>query len=275
MSAAFWPVVVVGFFLIWIALVAVDLQVPASLAKWYKEPGNSIRALTWVGSLFIVLLTLTSDPNSFLGSLRTDAITLAVTVIVIEELGRYRADLEERERIVRQMASRGSDFALDALGQIVEKGWDKDGTLCERNFRDANLPGAKLKYAKLTRVDFGYANLINADLWETDLQGATLVGANLQGATLVGANLQGAILVNADLTNASLVNADLTNAILVNADLTNADLWYTNLTSATLEGANLTGAKYTLKTLWSEDFDPKAAGAILVEWHSVYGWIHI
>ena len=296
MSSVFWPIVVVGAFLVWIVLVAVDLKVPAFLAKWYKEPGNSIRALTWVGSLFIVLLTLTSDPNSFLGSLRTDAITVAVTVIVIEELGRYRIELEEKERIIRQMASRGNDFALDALGQVVENGWDKDGSLCERNLRNANLAGANLKYANLISVNIGYANLINADLWETDLAGANLMGANLQGANLVGANLQGAILVGANLTNAILVNADLTNAILVNADLINADLWYTNLTnailvgaylidadlghasltSATLDGADLSGARYTAETLWPEGFDPKAAGAILVGLDSISkGWIRI
>jgi hypothetical protein len=49
----------------------------------------------------------------------------------------------------------------------------------------------------------------------------------------------------------------------------NADLRGANLSGsasmADLSRATLTGAKYTSKTEWPPDFDPEAAGAVLVE----------
>ena len=266
MSAAFWPVVVVGALFVWIVYVAVDLEVPAFLAKWYREPGNSFRALTWVGSLFIVLITLASPADSLLGNLRTDAITVAATVIVIEELGRYRARLEEKERLIRQMASHSNDFALEAVRQIVENGWDRDGSLCRRYFSGANLERVNLYKANLERTNFQFANLRNSQLRKANLESAVLQFANLQKSFLREANLKGAYLNSTDLTG-----ADFRGASLQAADLNGA-----NLTGADLEGVNLEVARYTVRTIWPDGFDYESAGAILVEWDNLKReWVRV
>ncbi len=57
-----------------------------------------------------------------------------------------------------------------------------------------------------------------------DYRGADLIGARLKGADLRGANLRGAYLIGADLRGADLRMADLTGADLRDADLRGADL---------------------------------------------------
>ena len=286
MDAAFWPVVVIGAFFVWVIYVAVDLEVPAFLAKWYREPGNSVRAMTWVGSLFIVLITFASSEEGVLGSLRTDAITIAVTVIVIEELGRYRAALEEKERIIRQMASHSNDFALDAVKQVRENGWHEDGSLWGKDLAGANLQGAdlhlcnlrgvkladanlqkvKLAGTSLQEASFRWANLQGADLMFANLQRADLMFANLQEANVQGINLQEAKLAISTLEEANFEYASLQKANLDSSVLRKANLADANLLEADLTNADLRETKYSAGTRWPEGFDPKAAGAILVHW---------
>nr|HET6901496.1 pentapeptide repeat-containing protein [Ktedonobacteraceae bacterium] len=57
-----------------------------------------------------------------------------------------------------------------------------------------------------------------------DYRGADLIGAKLKGADLRGANLRGAYLIGADLRGADLRMADLTGADFRDADLRGADL---------------------------------------------------
>jgi len=99
---------------------------------------------------------------------------------------------------------------------------------------DADLTGANLWDANLTRADLTGANLTDADLTRADLTGANLWDANLTRANLTRANLTGANLTDADLTGANLWDANLTDA-----DLTGANLWDANLTDADLTGARL------------------------------------
>ena len=56
---------------------------------------------------------------------------------------------------------------------------------------DANLGGADLCGAYLSRADLRGANLCGADLRDADLRGANLSGADLRGANLCGADLGG------------------------------------------------------------------------------------
>ena len=69
----------------------------------------------------------------------------------------------------------------------------------------------------------------------------------------------------AGLREADLRGADLHNANLKGADLFVADLFGTDLWGADLRGADLRLARYNADTKWPEGFDPKAAGAWLVE----------
>src|SRR5947209_16666923 len=57
-----------------------------------------------------------------------------------------------------------------------------------------------------------------------DYRGADLIGARLKGADLRGANLRGTYLIGADLRGADLRMADLTGADFRDADLRGADL---------------------------------------------------
>ncbi|MES2788167.1 MAG: pentapeptide repeat-containing protein, partial [Planctomycetota bacterium] len=79
------------------------------------------------------------------------------------------------------------------------------------NLTGANLTGADLYGANLTR-----ANLTGADLYGANLTGANLTGADLYGANLTGANLTGADLYGANLYGANLtaIKNDLIAAIL-------------------------------------------------------------
>jgi hypothetical protein len=99
----------------------------------------------------------------------------------------------------------------------------------ERVFHGAQLAGANLKWADLTRATLYGANLSNADL-----RGATLLAANLGGTELRGANL-----TEANLFDANLFEADLELADLTGADLFGADLTCTRLHQASLGGVNL------------------------------------
>jgi uncharacterized protein YjbI with pentapeptide repeats len=109
--------------------------------------------------------------------------------------------------------------------------------LCGANLTKADLDGASLNGANLTKADLHEASLMKANLTKADL---TL--ANLREAILIEANLTMANLREADLHEASLMKANLTNAFLDGASLNGANLREAKLTEADLEGASLNGA---------------------------------
>ena len=71
---------------------------------------------------------------------------------------------------------------------------------------------------------------------------------------LAGRDLSGLYLANSDLRRANLQGADLRESDLSGADLSGADLYE----------ADLRQAKYTILTTWPDNFEPKSAGASLV-----------
>ncbi len=73
-----------------------------------------------------------------------------------------------------------------------------------------------LRTSELVRVEVPHK--------KKDYRGADLIGAKLKGADLRGANLRGAYLIRADLRGADLRRADLTGADLRDTDLRGADL---------------------------------------------------
>jgi hypothetical protein len=103
------------------------------------------------------------------------------------------------------------------------------------------------------------------DVNPSALQSFDLQGALLRDVFWRGVDLRHVDLFGADLQKASLRNADLRNAVLMEADLRGAVLGGAILEGANLRNANLTGTKYDKRTLWPENFDPKASGAIEVE----------
>ena len=109
----------------------------------------------------------------------------------------------------------------------------------------ANLFGAYLSGASLSRADLSGANLSEANLFGAYLSGADLSEANLSGANLSGAYLSGASLSRANLSGANLSEANLFGAYLSRADLSGANLSGANLFGAYLSEANLFGEKLT------------------------------
>ena len=146
---------------------------------------------------------------------------------------------------------RGADFVNVSLYRA---------TLNRANLREARLLGAILAGATLDGADLQDANLSGALV-----EGATLDGANLQNAVLSNANLIGATLDHANLQGAHLDGAGFQQASLVGAKLQGASFAGENLYDAHLYGAQLQNAQADSKTTWPKDFDPDAAGVVLID----------
>ena len=80
-----------------------------------------------------------------------------------------------------------------------------------------------VKWALKSRANLSGADLSGADLSRADLRGADLSGADLRSADLRGADLSRADLRGADLRSADLSRADLSRADLRGADLSRAN----------------------------------------------------
>ena len=128
--------------LVWVALVWAesDFRPAQAVRNWLKEPGQPVRLATWVIAIVVVALTLVSPTDTLLGSLRTDAISTAFAVIVINELGIYRAALQEKRSIIEQMGSPVNDAALEAVRLARKNGWLDDGSLKGANL---NVPTSR------------------------------------------------------------------------------------------------------------------------------------
>lgn len=203
--------------------------------------------------------------EDFYANAAAELASVAITVLIIDRLNHWRLQKYEKERIIRQMASRSNDFALDAVRSAHDHGWLYDGSLFGAQLNYANLRGAPFGDARLRSAHMFGANLEGAELWKAYLERAFLEGANLGNAIISLANLKDSVLLGANLENADLWLAHLEGASLRGANLEGAYLLQANLKAARLEGANLKGALYDQFTIWPEDFDPAASGAIFVE----------
>jgi uncharacterized protein YjbI with pentapeptide repeats len=144
----------------------------------------------------------------------------------------------------------------------------------EADMRSANLAGAFLREAELSHTilvgaKLGWSVMGDSRMIEAELGGATLTGvdlrkANVHGTHMIMANLKWADLSQADLSGTNLLRANLEEAILTAADLSGAVLLWTNFTRARLDGTKLDKATYNRHTLWPEDFDPAASGAVIM-----------
>ena len=199
------------------------------------EPGEAASALAILGIVsavggYVILYgwgSFTQLVSDFYANAATELISIAITVLIIDRLYARRRAGEEKDRIIKQLASRSNEFALEAvrLAKDGDKNWIVDGSLKKADLMKANLEGA----------DLGSANL----------EGAVLLGANLKDADLGSANLAGADLWGASLENARLIAADLEDAL-------------------SLGFANLKGARCNDSTTWPDGYNYRAAGVINV-----------
>jgi len=194
--------------------------------------------------------TLRDIVGDFYANIAAEAISIAITVLIIERLYERRSKAEaekaEKERLILQMGSPDNGFAVEAIRQLKHKGWLNDGSLraadlCGANLCTTNLVGSDMREVKLLG-----ANLCQATLWNVNLSNADLRNANLSNATaeLVGVNMNHTGL-NINLSGAKLTVADLSGARLSGANLSDAELISTNLSNVNLMAANLTNVNLT------------------------------
>jgi hypothetical protein len=115
--------------------------------------------------------------TTILHDFSTEMIGIGIGVWGVDELNRWRSGKEYKREIIRQMASRSNDFALDAARIAKDEGWLRDGSLMAKSFSGANLSGANLWGANLE-----FANLTKENLESTDLTGVSLFRATLTQA---------------------------------------------------------------------------------------------
>lgn len=280
-------IAIVAGLIVWAVggLIALN-PLPWHIRKYWDVPGEKELHIIQAIALLLIVAGVTiffmTESGTFWHDLWPEMISTGGAILGIDELNRRRSAQEYKQGIIRQMASRSNDFALEAARIANGEGWLKDGTFSGANLLGANLAGINLVEANLKNVDLKFANLERADLFLANLRGADLGGANLKwakpwcanfegaflfladltGASLLMANLAGANLVGANLEGADLLEASFMGANLGEANLKGADLGKANLTEVNLRGANLSEALYDHNTRWPDDFDPKLVGAV-------------
>lgn len=244
------PITLIGLWLVAAMLADEELRSPR---KWKKTLRRMPHAATWTVIVFALVCGGLALWLGWLGfseqtkeelyvNLATSLGSIAITVLVLDQLNRWRmADARKRE-IIEQMGSDVNDATREAVRLARKSGWLEDGSLKGANLSSAALRAARLWHANLKDANLSYANLKDASLGGANLEGANLEAADLQGARLRHANLDGARLVEANLEGAWLMGASLKGADLSHANLQTADLQKSNFLGARLWGANLKGA---------------------------------
>ena len=217
------PIVLIA---IWLAVAVIDAGFLPGAHRWFRKPGNPVRFITWLVALGFVALTLLCPADSLLGSLRTEAISTAIAVIVLNELGMIRAAAQEKRIIIEQMGSHANDAALEAVRLARKHGWLEDGSLADVELSGANLKDVDLSKARLEGANLNGAHLDGASLYHAHLDGANLRSADMEGANLSSAYMKGANLKGANLKGAHLAFVHLEDGDLNGTHLEGANLWF-------------------------------------------------
>ena len=187
---------------------------------WLRHPSDSSATaaivLALIGVIVIVAgydylhgaIRLRNIVEDFYANASSELISIAITVLVIDQLNQRRArqheaeqkriaqeaeENAEKKRLILQMGSPDRGFAVEAARTLKARGWgfEKDDSLHGANLTGADLRGANLQDANLQRADLTGANLQNTVLALANLQKVYLSKADLRGAFLAGADLRG------------------------------------------------------------------------------------
>ncbi len=101
------------------------------------------------------------------------------------------------------------------IGRRADVRWD---------FREANLSGAQILNADLSKAMFQNSNLSNVNFANTDLTGANFSNANLSMAQFYEVDFTGVHLLSANLSGAMLQDAEMVRLSLHNVNLSDANL---------------------------------------------------
>lgn len=140
-----------------------------------------------------------------------EALSIAITVIVLDRLNKLRTEQERKEELIFQLGSEETVVAKQAARLLRHKGWLTDGSLKESDLEAANLEGSDLVIVNLEGANLRVANLKGANLMLANLKGANLGKTDLQGAYLIGTNFEDASLFHANLYKANLKSANIKN----------------------------------------------------------------
>lgn len=184
---------------------------------------------------------------SYSANLWTEAISIAITVTILDQLNRRRDEFnkveELKERLLREACSTVNSVAIQAINEIRARQLTvTDSLLKGASLNKANLANCDLQDTNLTGTNFGGANLKGANLFKSVLKEANLWSARLDYAILSNANLQSASMLATRLRKADLRGANLSLADLAQAKGNQADFSGANLTDARLERADFSGA---------------------------------
>lgn len=158
--------------------------------------------------------------RDFYANAGTELISIAITVVVIDTLYRFRERRQYKAQLIRQLGSGDRSTALQAVPELKVEDW----------FYDGALHGARLWHADLSLGQMHYANL----------EGADLRAANLRGTELKSANLRQTRLNHADLSYTEVTEADFSEANLKGVRLQGSNISLAQIQSATtLEGATM------------------------------------
>jgi uncharacterized protein YjbI with pentapeptide repeats len=122
----------------------------------------------------------------------------------------------------------------------------------------ATVEAETLVGADLSGLNLDWANLTERELRDANFSHSSLTGANLSQADLRGANFDHAVLAGTNLWGANMAGASLNETFLAGAHLEGADLRQAHLNTSKLKYA-----RYDETTLWPDNFDPQAQGALL------------
>lgn len=226
-----------------------------------EYPATYPLALAVLFTLLGILMggRLFANEPGYVTNLYNDALSIFVTVTILDVLARRREERNRvkdlQEQLKRDASSIVNDVARNAVHQLRKRDWlsGHEGLLKGEDLRKADLQGADLSTANLAganlretilkEADLQKANLKGAHLGKADLEGAKLREIILEGEDLREANFMNADLFGANLQRSFLSDADLNGAILLEANLAEGDLERGNLSSALLTEANLTGAR--------------------------------
>lgn len=203
-------------------------------------------------------LSLLDDMLGYVTNVFTEALSIIVTVLVLDRLNERRADQRAeaalKEDLVRRAGGVANTFALDAVEELRRRGWlsGDASLLAGATLNGANLAAARLREANLSGVDLVAANLSNANLVGANLQGASLWRVNLRGAKVRYADCTDANLVGADMREVDLRNVTFAASTLVQANLAGAHCRDATFEGADLRKANLVGATWITSATFDE-----------------------
>ncbi len=141
-------------------------------------------------------------------------------------------------------------FEVDFINAQLPGANLEGARISRTNLEHANLTGACLKKSRLINVNLNGANLSEANLCDAHFDTVALNSANLQRTRLIGARLFATKLNNANLSSAYILDAQINSSDFIGADLTNVDLRNTSILFSDFDSAKLLGCKVFGISAW-------------------------